>query len=103
MFLRQKGFVFSGVDGAEEIDISKVFDVHGSGKKPPEDPPVKPPRNWGLPPSNEPPRRQTIRSSKGYSEVRDPAADGPSGVMKADLDAASLHKLRQSYGPALVR
>lgn len=42
-----------------------------------------------------------IKSSKGYPEKRDPAAENPRGVLKNDLDEASLRRLRQHYGPAL--
>lgn len=51
-------------------------------------------------------RKQGIRfieSARGYPAVRDPAAENPQGVMNVDLDETSLHKLRQHYGPALVR
>jgi hypothetical protein len=43
-----------------------------------------------------------IESSKGYPALRDPAADNPIGALQSNLDEASLHKLRQHYGPAFV-
>lgn len=43
-----------------------------------------------------------IRSSKGYPEVRDPAAENPRGVLQDNLDAASLHRLRQHYSHAPI-
>ena len=48
-----------------------------------------------------PNRRPEIRSSKGYPEVRDPAAENPCGILQRDLGDAAIHKLRQHYGPAL--
>lgn len=44
-----------------------------------------------------------IRSSKGYPEKRDPAAEGPSGILPVNLGACDLHKLRLHYGPAYNR
>lgn len=45
------------------------------------------------------PQRRSVpsRSSKGYPEVRDPAAENPSGILKGELDEASLRRLRQRY------
>lgn len=48
-----------------------------------------------------PERKPEIRSSKGYPEVRDPAAENPRGILQQNLGEAGIRKLRQHYGPAL--
>lgn len=48
------------------------------------------------------PRKDFIRSSKGYPEIRDPAADGRQGSMLSGLGAGDEHCLRTKYGPARV-
>lgn len=53
-------------------------------------------------PSREP-KRLTSVYSKGYPAVRDPAAENPQGAMPRELGTGELHRLRQHYGPALVR
>lgn len=45
--------------------------------------------------------RKENKHSKGYPEIRDPAADKPRGILNATLDEASLRRLRQHYGPRL--
>lgn len=47
----------------------------------------------------EPPRKQFSRHSKGYPEVRDPAAENPQGVMRSDLTPHQVERLRHRYGP----
>lgn len=54
----------------------------------------------GFPRREEPKRSVPSKSSKGYPERRDPAAERPSGVLNKDLDEASLRKLRQRYAPS---
>lgn len=51
--------------------------------------------------NGKPERPRETRSSKGYPEVRDPAAENPRGILQDNLGEASLHRLRQHYGPAL--
>ena len=46
----------------------------------------------------EPPRKIFTRSSKGYPETRDPAAENSRGRLPGEIDPVSLHKLRQHYG-----
>ncbi len=46
------------------------------------------------------PERKPIRSSKGYPEMRDPAADNARGILNDRLDNAALQKLRQRYAPS---
>lgn len=41
------------------------------------------------------------KSSKGYPEIRDPAAENPRGVLSETPGDATLRKLRQHYGPAM--
>ena len=44
-----------------------------------------------------------IRASKGWPEVRDPAAGGSVPSVFDNLSCAAEHQLRIHYGPALVR
>lgn len=56
-------------------------------------------RRWGEEPA---PRKEFIRSSRGYPETRDPAADGRQQSPLSGMKSGDEHRLRLKYGPARV-